>query len=465
MQKSLSIAAVVALVVAGIAWIAPTLFIGHAQTKPVVQAAPRPGLYLGAVSCSSGNCHGGKAKNPAEKNFRVRLDEYFIWIRFDRHAKAYSVLLEEKAKNIVKHIAHLNDQKPHEIQLCLNCHALPKDAAAKSLDLTQGVSCESCHGPASGWLSTHLEAKPGTRTQSLRSGMIDVWNPKTRAERCLDCHLGTVDQPEKNVDHELIAAGHPDLRFELDNYSDSMPRHWASYAERANKAGREENEGARAWIIGQTVAFRRGLARLADRARKNNWPEYAELDCYACHHSLQENSWRQSTGRNEGLGLPPWSRARFVMMRHIIAVFAPDKLRAIESDASMLSTAIDRGSVDKGEIAAAATRLGKSMAPVIAQLETKAAKSIDARQVRQFVDVIVNDIDLVKNDIRSAEQAVFAINTLATDIFRTGFHNAAPLKNALHDLAKNVEAPARYTPARFTASMKSVQEVLSRMAK
>jgi hypothetical protein len=295
--------------------------------------------------------------------------------------------------------------------------------------------------------------------------MIDVWNPKTRAERCLDCHLGTVDQPEKNVDHELIAAGHPDLRFELDNYSDSMPRHWASYAERANKAGREENEGARAWIIGQTVAFRRGLARLADRARKNNWPEYAELDCYACHHSLQENSWRQSTGRNEGLGLPPWSRARFVMMRHIIAVFAPDKLRAIESDANMLSTAIDRGSVDKGEIAAAATRLGKSMAPVIAQLETKAAKSIDARQVRQFVDVIVNDIDLVKNDIRSAEQAVFAINTLATDIFRTGFHNAAPLKNALHDLAKNVEAPARYTPARFTASMKSVQEVLSRMAK
>jgi hypothetical protein len=153
------------------------------------------------------------------------------------------------------------------------------------------------------------------------------------------------------------------------------------------------------------------------------------------------------------------------MMRHIIAVFAPDKLRAIESDANMLSTAIDRGSVDKGEIAAAATRLGKSMAPVIAQLETKAAKSIDARQVRQFVDVIVNDIDLVKNDIRSAEQAVFAINTLATDIFRTGFHNAAPLKNALHDLAKNVEAPARYTPARFTASMKSVQEVLSRMAK
>jgi hypothetical protein len=131
----------------------------------------------------------------------------------------------------------------------------------------------------------------------------------------------------------------------------------------------------------------------------------------------------------------------------------------------MLSSAIHRGRVGGGEIAAAATRLEQSMAPMIAQLEKKLGENINAVQAHQFVDRIVNDIDLVKNDIRSAEQAVFAINTLATDIFRTAPHNAGPLKSALDELAKTVEEPASYTPGSFTSRMKKVQEVLSRMAK
>jgi len=37
-----------------------------------------------------------------------------------------------------------------------------------------------------------------------------------------------------------------------------MPRHWASYAERADKTGREETEGARALGCGPAMAFKWG---------------------------------------------------------------------------------------------------------------------------------------------------------------------------------------------------------------
>ena len=40
--------------------------------------------------------------------------------------------------------------------------------------------------------------------------MYDTRDLVQRTEKCLACHLGT---QEKFVDHEMIAAGHPDLYF------------------------------------------------------------------------------------------------------------------------------------------------------------------------------------------------------------------------------------------------------------
>ncbi len=53
--------------------------------------------------------------------------------------------------------------------------------------------------------------------------MVDTRDLVKRTEKCLSCHLGS---EEKFVDHEMIAAGHPDLFFELDSFSAVMPRHW-----------------------------------------------------------------------------------------------------------------------------------------------------------------------------------------------------------------------------------------------
>jgi hypothetical protein len=87
---------------------------------------------------------------------------------------------------------------------------------------TEGVSCEACHGPATGWLGYHV-TKDATHDESVKRGMYDTKDVVKRTDKCLTCHLGT---SEKFVDHEMIAAGHPDLVFELEAFSAAMPRHW-----------------------------------------------------------------------------------------------------------------------------------------------------------------------------------------------------------------------------------------------
>ena len=42
-----------------------------------------------------------------------------------------------------------------------------------------GVGCESCHGPASGWISTHY-AKPATHAANIANGLVPLDRPQAR---------------------------------------------------------------------------------------------------------------------------------------------------------------------------------------------------------------------------------------------------------------------------------------------
>ena len=141
---------------------------------------------------------------------------------------------------------------------------------------TEGVSCEACHGPATGWLGYHV-TKDATHDESVKRGMYDTKDVVKRTDKCLTCHLGT---SEKFVDHEMIAAGHPDLVFELEAFSAAMPRHWKDAADA------DAYTPVRTFAVGQLMHLRASLDRLARRVKGPIWPEYAELDCFACHHSL-----------------------------------------------------------------------------------------------------------------------------------------------------------------------------------
>jgi len=83
--------------------------------------------------------------------------------------------------------------------------------------VSEGVSCENCHGPAENWLRAHTRSD-WTHADRTFAGMRDLKNLYVRANNCVACHQ-TVELP-------LLKAGHPELIFELDGQSVSEPKHW-----------------------------------------------------------------------------------------------------------------------------------------------------------------------------------------------------------------------------------------------
>ena len=186
---------------------------------------------------------------------------------------------------------------------CLACHATPQalgDTALARDERRFGVSCESCHGNAAKWLEPHKSqswarlAPSEKQALQVQMGMNPLGNLRARARVCADCHVGSPAKPDENlplrdVDHELIAAGHPRLTFEFGAYLANEPKHWT---EKDQSADFE----ARAWSLGQLASAEAALELLIDRAEsQRNWPELAENDCFACHHDLDRSAWRQAS--------------------------------------------------------------------------------------------------------------------------------------------------------------------------
>src|SRR5262249_18399124 len=133
---------------------------------------------------------------------------------------------------------------------CLKCHspaALGPEASRASA--TDGVACESCHGPASLWLTKHYsddwKSVPAWERAAL--GLHDTKPLLTRIQSCISCHVGST---EASIDHDLLAAGHPHLRFEFSAYHAAMPRHWS---DRSDKERTPDLE-LRGWMAGQAAS-------------------------------------------------------------------------------------------------------------------------------------------------------------------------------------------------------------------
>src|SRR5579863_5135017 len=280
---------------------------------------PEPSKYIGPGSCAATSCHG--SVKPVAGS-RIYQNEYSTWILQDKHSRAYGALTGDVGERMAR-ILKL-DKKAEEAPKCLACHALytTPEQRGRPYEMADGVSCENCHGPASAWLGPHT-TRDWPHEKSVALGMHDTRNVIHRTEKCLECHLGTKN---KFVDHEMIAAGHPDLYFELDSFSAVMPRHWKEPRESApGKPAEDPNwVGVRDWSAGQAVQLRAAMERLTWRAsnersdKKDVWPEYSELSCMACHHSLgpAKDSWRQEHGYvGRRPGDPAWNASRYLVFR------------------------------------------------------------------------------------------------------------------------------------------------------
>lgn len=189
--------------------------------------------FMGALSCSSSLCHGGGS--PVHGRY-----SYTIWKSKDPHRQAYAVLSGPRSARMAQTL-QLGDAT--KTARCTECHApltgVPENRLAAGVTAaTEGVSCESCHGPAQNWIRSHTRLDL-THAQNAETGLRDLNNLYVRANNCVACH--------QVLSPDILAAGHPPLIFELDAQTVAEPRHWID---------RGDFFGPQAWLVGQAAALR-----------------------------------------------------------------------------------------------------------------------------------------------------------------------------------------------------------------
>ncbi|MBY0526758.1 MAG: cytochrome c family protein [Gemmataceae bacterium] len=307
---------VAALLVAG-SWIALPLppVAGLAQQDAGEKLPPptRAPSFRGTGSCASAACHGGTDAIGAKRC------EYTTWMTKDKHVRAYEVLLTERSKIIERNYRpDSKDPRPEKDMLCLRCHAMnPEGAlAGQYIAYADGIGCERCHGPAEQWLAVHYRQGWSSKSDKDKEaiGFRPLKDLGVRAKLCIECHVGVGNT---QVDHDLIAAGHPRLNFEFAAYQAVMPPHWSVREERE----RYPDFHARSWALGQVASAQAALELLAFRADAGNkapWPEFSEYDCFACHHDLKADSGRVKRGYGVRVpGTIPWADWYYVLARNL----------------------------------------------------------------------------------------------------------------------------------------------------
>jgi hypothetical protein len=156
-----------------------------------------------------------------------------------------------------------------------------------------GISCETCHGGARQWIAVHYQ-RDITHEQLLKLGMVDTKNLFLRARLCASCHVGSTDN---DMNHDMIAAGHPPLRFELASYEALIgTKHWDDRPQRAVEPEYE----VQLWAAGRiataeaALSLLEGRARRADLGQATPWPEFAEANCFSCHQPMRSLAGKPS---------------------------------------------------------------------------------------------------------------------------------------------------------------------------
>ena len=211
-----------------------------ATPAPVVH--PNGAKFLGAMSCSSSLCHGGGSAGDR--------GAYTVWKAKDPHRQSFAVLAGTQAARIAQGLQLASAAASTR---CTECHAplatVAEERLAHGLDArTEGVSCESCHGPSANWIRSHTR-HDFTHAQNVQTGVRDLRDLYARANTCVACH--------QVIAPDVLAAGHPPLIFELDAQTVAEPRHWIDQG---------DFFGPQAWLTGQAAALRETSWSLSQQA-------------------------------------------------------------------------------------------------------------------------------------------------------------------------------------------------------
>ncbi len=432
------------------------------------------GRYTGVASCAGSTCHGRMEGDGTV----VRQDELMRWQEPSTpggaHSRAWAVLSNSRSQFIAKNLG-IGD--PSTAPMCLGCHSTQGAIAASggarrgSVPLEDGVGCESCHGPAGGWIASHYagigtNANPDAEMRdkhlsNLRAGLWKLEDPVVRAGVCVDCHFGSAGEGQF-VTHRLMAAGHPRISFELDLFSSLQAHHQedADYGWRKFGAGSGRTNHVQMWAVGQAVALERSLALFQSRrGTEGMFPEFYFLDCHSCHRRIYDQAKPVKTsldnpGRtNIPEGMPPYNDENLIMLSAAARVAAPALADQLAARTAAFHKAM---TIDRASAVSAAAQLQQTVSALKAAF---AARSFSGADAFTLVDAIsAKAVGDRLTDYSGSQQAVMGVDTLLNAMVSSGritVGAAAGIRADIDRAYTAVKDPNAFRPADFQASLGS----------
>ncbi|MBW8296197.1 multiheme c-type cytochrome [Sphingopyxis sp.] len=428
--------------------------------------------YTGVASCAGSTCHGRMEGDGTV----VRQDELMKWQEPSTpggaHSRAWAVLSNNRSQFIARNLG-IGD--PATAQMCIGCHATAGAVAAKgamrgSVPTEDGVGCESCHGPAGGWLASHYagvgtSANPDAEMRqkhlaNLSAGLKKLEDPVVRAGVCVDCHFGSASDGQF-VTHRIMAAGHPRIAFELDLFSSLQAHHQedADYGWRKFGAANARTDHVQMWAVGQATAIERSLALFQSRrGTEGMFPEFYFLDCHSCHRRIFDQAKPVRTGvdnpgRQIPEGMPPYNDENLIMLAAAARLAAPALADQLAARTAAFHKAI---ATDRPSAVAAAAQLSQTVAALKSAF---AARSFTGTDAFAMVDAIsAKAIGDRFTDYSGSQQAVMGVDTLLNAMVSSGrvtVGAAAGIRGDIDRAYAAVKDPNAYKPAEFQASLGS----------
>jgi Cytochrome c554 and c-prime len=417
---------------------------------PAKAALPNDTTHLGVASCSGSTCHGRSQPDGAI----VRQDEIMRWQEVSSaggaHSRALAALSQPRSEGIARRLGIGNAATA---PMCLGCHS--ENAASRGAQYQQsdGVGCEACHGGSVNWIDVH---KAGNRTASLRSGLINLSNPATKASVCLDCHYGSADGGQF-VTHRIMAAGHPRISFELDLFT-TLQQHHNEDADYAARKGKTNN--VRVWAIGQAMALERSLALYANPGlgTEGAFPEFYFLDCHSCHRRIYDDqqfnaSVTPNPGRPASLGMPPYNDENMIMLTAAARIASPSLAQRFDADSRSFHAAFSK---DRASAVVAGNKLRLTATSLATAFQSA---NFDRSKTFAVIDLIASDVISDRfTDYEGSVQAVMAIDTLLNALVNAGQVSQGSVVSIRGDVNRAyaaVREPNDYRPSEFQRALGS----------
>ena len=414
------------------------------------------GTLEGVASCAGSTCHGRAEGNGPV----VRQDEIAHWqdpsSPEGAHSRAWAALASARGKRIAD---ALGLGPATAAPACLGCHATGGAPAGPRFQPSDGVGCESCHGPSSGWLAGHY-AVGATHAANVARGMVALDRPQIRAAVCLSCHFGS-SEPGHFVTHRMMAAGHPRISFELDLFS-ALEQHWNEDAAYARRKGPSDH--VKLWAVGQAEAVRRSVSLFATPGYGSQglFPEFYFFDCHSCHRQIEDNPARAhafevNPARPIPFGTPPYNDENMILLSAAAHVFAPGAATGFDEAARAFHAAIGSGHAP----AAAAGHLASAAASLEATL---AAGPERPDAAFTLVAAIAGRASAPRfTDYEGSVQAVMALDTLLNALVHEGritVGAAAGIRASINRAYDAVHAPNSYNPPAFRAALADAAQAI-----